>query len=103
MRLQNNSKLSSGKRKRRLDIKLFYITDLISRDEVEVRYCPTNEMIGDYMSNASVKVKFQKFQDLVMNLSNIYHHIGQQECVGGDNTRENTTVDKIEKAVKFKI
>ena len=82
MKLQKNSRLSSGKRTRHFDIKMFYITDLISRDEVEVRYCPTNDMIADYMSKPIVGAKFQKFRDLIMNLSGIYHQIGQQECVG---------------------
>ena len=82
MKLQKNGKLSSGKRTRHFDIKLFYITDLIDRDEVEVRYCPTDEMIADYMSKLLVGAKFQRLRDLIMNLSNIYHQIGQQECVG---------------------
>ena len=76
-----NGKLSSGKRTRHFDIKLFYITDLISRDEVEVRYCPTNDMIADYISKPLVGAKFEKFRDLIMNLSN-KHPVGQQECVG---------------------
>ena len=57
MRLQNNDKLSSGKRTRHFDIKLFYITDLINRDEFDLRYCPTNEMIADYMSKPLVGAK----------------------------------------------
>ena len=81
MKLQKNGKLSSGKRTRHFDIKLFYITDLINRDEVEVRYCPTDDMIADYMSKPVVGAKFEKFRDLIMNLSN-KHPIGQQECVG---------------------
>ena len=36
MKLQNNGKVSSGKRTRHYDIKLFYITDLIARKEVKV-------------------------------------------------------------------
>ena len=82
MKLQKNRKLSNGKRTRHFDIKLFYITDSIERDEVEVRYCSTDEMIKDYMSKPLVGAKFQKFRDLIMNLSNIYHQIGQQEYVG---------------------
>ena len=49
MILQKNGKLSSRKRTRHFDIKLFYTTDLSSRDGIEVKYCPTDEMIGDYM------------------------------------------------------
>ena len=82
MKLQNNGKLSSGKRTRHFDIKLFYITDLISRNEVEVRYCPTDEMLADYMTKPLVGAKFKLFRDLIMNLSGKHHRIGQQECVG---------------------
>ena len=82
MKLQNNGKVSSGKRTRHFDIKLFYITDLINRDEVEVRYCPTDEMIGDYMTKPLMGTKFKLFRDLIMNLSDKHHRIGQQECVG---------------------
>ena len=67
MKLQNNGKLSSGKRTRHFDIKLFYITDLISRDEVMVKYCPTDDMIGDYMSKPVVGAKFEKFREKIMN------------------------------------
>ena len=80
-RLQKNGKLSSGKRTRHYDIKLFYITDLIERNEVQVKYCPADDMIGDYMSKPLVGAKFKKFRDLILNLSGKYH-VGQQECVG---------------------
>ena len=75
IKLCKNGKLSSGKRTRHFDIKLFYITDLINRNELEVRYCATDKMIGDYMPKLLVGAKFDKFRDLVMNLSN-KHHIG---------------------------
>jgi len=90
MKLQKNGKLSSGKRTRHFDIKLFYITDLINRDELVVKYCPTDEMIGDYMSKPLVGAKFDKFRDMIMNLSN-KHNIGQQECVGSKNINEKMT------------
>ena len=82
MKLQNNGKLSSGKRTRHFDIKLFYITDLILRNEVEVSYCPTDEMLADYITKPLVGTKFKLFRDLIMNLSGKHHRIGQQECVG---------------------
>ena len=82
MKLEQNGKESSGKRTRHFDIKIFYVTDLVSRDEVQVIYCPTGDMIGDYMTKPLVGSKFKRFRDLIMNLSGIYHQIGQQECVG---------------------
>jgi hypothetical protein len=82
MKLEQNGKASSGKRTRHFDIKIFYVTDLVSRNEVQVKYCPTGEMIGDYMTKPLVGAKFKKFRDLIMNLTGIYHQVGQQECVG---------------------
>jgi hypothetical protein len=55
---------------------------LIGRGEVKVIYCPTNEMIADYYTKPLVGAKFSKFRDLIMNLSDIPHLVGQQECVG---------------------
>ena len=68
IKLQKNGKVSSGKRTRHFDIKLFYITDLISRDEVSVEYCPSDDMIADYMSKPVMGAKFKKFRNLIMNL-----------------------------------
>ena len=82
MKLEINGNESSGKRTRHFDIKIFYVSDLVSRDEVEVKYCPTDEMIADYMTKPLVGSKFKRFRDLIMNLSGISHQVGQQECVG---------------------
>ena len=57
------------------------MTDLIARDEVQVKYCPTDDMLADYMSKPTTGIKIRKFRDLIMNLSNSDHQLGQQECV----------------------
>ena len=64
-------------------------------------YCPIDGMIGDYMSKLLVGAKFKKFRDLITSLSNIYHQIGQQDCIGSENVRETTTVNKSEAAVRL--
>jgi hypothetical protein len=69
MKLENKGKVSSGKRTRHFSIKMLYVTDLIARDEVMVMYCPTDDMIGDYMTKPLTGAKFHKFRDLIMNLS----------------------------------
>mmetsp|Transcript_26975 Transcript_26975/g.38254 ORF Transcript_26975/g.38254 Transcript_26975/m.38254 type:complete len:174 (+) Transcript_26975:3-524(+) len=81
IKLAENGKTSSGKRTRHFDIKLFYITDLIDKDEVTVKYCHTDDMIADYNTKPVVGVKFRTFRNQIMNLS-IIHPDGQQECVG---------------------
>ena len=73
MKLQKNVKPRSVKRTQHYDIKYFCVADLIRRDEVQVIYCPNDDMLGDYMTKPLVGSKFVKFRDLIMNFSNKYH------------------------------
>jgi hypothetical protein len=55
------------------DIKYFYVTDLIGRDEVEIEYCSTGEMLADYNTKPVVGRKFLLFRDRYMNLTGKPH------------------------------
>ena len=68
MKLEENGKASSGKRTRHFNIKYFYITDQVKRGEVIIRYCPTDDMVGDYMTKPLMGEKFRKFRKMIMNL-----------------------------------
>jgi hypothetical protein len=65
-----NGNASSGEHTRHFHIKFFYITDLINRNKIHIKYCPTEDMIADYMTKPLVGVKFEHFRKLIMNLSN---------------------------------
>jgi Reverse transcriptase (RNA-dependent DNA polymerase) len=67
MKLEMNGKTSSGKRTRHLDIKYFYITDLIEQKNVTIQYCPTDAMLADYFTKPLTGAKFQKFRQAIMN------------------------------------
>ena len=69
MKLELNGKSSSGKRTRHFNIKYFYITDLINNDEVSIMYCPTESMIADYFTKPLTGAKFNKFKNIIMNIS----------------------------------
>ena len=46
----NNGRISKGKRTRHFDIlRMFYFTDLIERNECYGKYCPTEDMIADFI------------------------------------------------------
>ena len=66
MKLEENGKESSGKRTRHFDIKYFFITDLIKRNEVSIKFCPTDDMIADYMTKPLTGAKFCKFRKFIM-------------------------------------
>ena len=67
MKLEQNGKESSGKRTRHFSIKYFYATDLIKRGMMKIIYCPTELMVGDYMSKPLVRTQFNNFRAWIMN------------------------------------
>ena len=78
MKMELNGKASSGKRTRHFDIKYYYITDLINRKLDQIKYCPTNDMIADYMTKPIVGSKFNMFWKKILGEIPI---VVQQECV----------------------
>ena len=67
--LVNNGKKSSSKRTRALNIRYFFLTDQVEKGNLMVEYCPTKEMIGDFMSKPLQGALFQKFRRLIMGHS----------------------------------
>ena len=63
MKMEINGKASSSKRTRHFDIRFFYVKDLVDRGEVSIVYCPTDEMIADYMTKPTVGSKFKMLRD----------------------------------------
>jgi len=55
-----NGKTNSGKRTRHFDIKLFYVTNSVERDEVTIECYPTDEMMADFFTKPLVGNKFGK-------------------------------------------
>ena len=69
MKLENNGKLSSGKRTRHINICYFFITDRIKSGEAAVKYCPTEMMIGDFYTKPLQGSLFKVFRDLILNIN----------------------------------
>ena len=49
--LEENGRASSGQRTRHINIRYFFVKDRITSKEVKMEYCPTDEMIGDFLLN----------------------------------------------------
>ena len=64
--LLKNGKQSTGKLSRALNIQYFFLTDQQDKGNLSIEYCPTSEMIGDYMTKPLQGRDFWKFQSLVM-------------------------------------
>ena len=63
---ESNGAESSGKRTRQLDIQYYFIKDHITKGELEVKFCLTDDMIVDFYMKPLQGAKFRKFQRIIM-------------------------------------
>jgi hypothetical protein len=68
MLLEKNGRKSAGKRSRHLNIRLFFITDQQEKGHITIEYCPTDNMIADYMTKPLHGNKFTLFRQNIMNI-----------------------------------
>ena len=66
MLLERNGKALSSKRTKHINVRYFFITDQISKGEVQVEWCPTKDMVADFMTKPLQGSVFRKFRDLIM-------------------------------------
>jgi hypothetical protein len=67
--LEKNGKASRSKRTKHINIRYFFITDRVSKEEVSVVWCPTGDMIGDYAKKTPQGALFRKFRDQIMGVT----------------------------------
>jgi hypothetical protein len=66
--LAENGKLSSSKRTRHINIRYFFVTDLVKAKEISIKYCPTEDMVSDYFTKPLQGALFRKMRGLIMNI-----------------------------------
>ena len=69
--MEENGKLSSSQRTRHINIRYFFIKDRITSKEIEVMYCPTDNMLADYHTKPLQGAKFKQFRDMLLGLTPI--------------------------------
>ena len=66
MRLEQNGRRSCGKQSRHIDIRYFYLKDLIQRGEIVLKYCPTENMVADFFTKPLQGNLFTKLKAVIM-------------------------------------
>ena len=77
--LEKNGKSSSINHTKDINICFFFITDLISKKELNVEWCHTNYMIGDFMTNPTQGSLFKKCIYLIMGVIPIKKDIQESD------------------------
>ena len=65
--LEKNGTKSSSKRTRHMNIRYFYITDRVKKGDLAIKYCPTGEMIADFLTKPLQGSKFINFRKAILN------------------------------------
>ena len=84
--LAENGKMSSSKRTRHLNIRYFFVTDLVKTKELSIKYCPTEDMVSDYFTKPLQGALFRKMRDLIMNIDPDAANRWDHRSVLGDET-----------------
>ena len=66
MLLERNGIASSSRRTRHINIRFFFIKDRVTSKEIELEFCPTDEMVGDYFTKPLQGAKFREFRKIIM-------------------------------------
>ena len=69
IKFANNGKESSSRRTRSINIRYFFVTDRVKNKEIEVHYCPTKEMLGDFFAKPLQGALFNKFRNGILGIS----------------------------------
>ena len=76
--LETKGRSSLEKRSRALQLRHFFITDCVNRGEVEVEYCPTEKMAGDFFTKPLQGNQFHKFRKLILGMEKNTSGVGSQ-------------------------
>jgi hypothetical protein len=69
MLLEKNGRASSSKRAKHINVRYYFVTDRIAKGELKMQWCPTTDMIADYMTKPLQGKLFRRFRDLIMGLA----------------------------------
>ena len=72
IKMDNNGWESCTVNSRQINIRHFFVKDIVDKEEIELQFCPTHLMIADYFTNTMQVKLFNLFRDLIM----VYKHIG---------------------------
>ena len=67
-KLENNDRQSSIKRTRKINIRYYFITDRITKEEASVELCPTLGTIRDYFTKALQGYKFRRSCNIIFGI-----------------------------------
>ena len=103
IKLLKNGRDSCTWNSKHIAIKYFWVTDRIKNGDIEVVYCPTEEMLADFMSKSVQGSLFKNFTAALMgwtHMSKLYRGYNDlEERVGNKKKDTRNDIGKVDKSV----
>ena len=66
IKLETNSRVSSGKRTKHIDNRFFWIKDRVNSEGITIKYCPMEIMVADFFTKPLQGETFKRLRSAVM-------------------------------------
>ena len=66
--LEKNGRRSAGKRSRALNIRYFFVTDMVEKGRVSIQYRGTDQFVGDFMTKPLQGKRFVMFRNEILGM-----------------------------------
>ena len=67
--LEKNGRSSCSEKSRHINIRYFFIKDVLRREKITVAHCPTEHMIADYFTKPLLGNLFTFLRDIIMGIT----------------------------------
>ena len=71
IKMEKNGRNSCTGNSRHIKIRYFFVKDLVDKGEVEIVYCPTEQMLADYFTKPLQGELFRRFRKVIMGWDNV--------------------------------
>ena len=78
MQIEKNGIFSSSAKTRHLNIRHFFIKDILQRENIDMKHCPTMSMIADFFTKPQQGKLYKRMRSLIMG----HVPFTMEECVG---------------------
>jgi len=97
MKIIKNGRIFNDKKTKHMGNRYFWIKDPIKSEHIDVRYCPTEKMIADFLTKPLQGKLFRKFRDIILGYKHIRELDNEDEEITSEgrvrSNIENTTIN----------
>jgi hypothetical protein len=90
--LEKNGRGSCGEKSRHINIRYFFIKDVLRREKITVAHCPTERMIADYFTKPLLGNLFTTLRNIIMGITPYpaKERVGNEVCPNTEHEKINS-------------